>query len=249
MNCSIRYALVLSFLVLAPEAKPGMAPSPPPRTPTGVYAVVELATVVSPDSTSGCPFTSSDSIDLYLNCYYAGLLNNPAVAGLTLQVYWATLNPNPPTDPNAYFWNYVDDAFSSVHLWNAANPSAPAKTIQLIVMPGFNSPKWELAKLTSCDGLFASPPVTPPSTCGKATFTDTTEPALGTMLPMPWNATYKADWKTFLTALNARYGSDPAFVSIAVAGPTAAVGRNAAAPHRHRFRQVGSTIEECEKAG
>jgi hypothetical protein len=52
MNCSIRYALVLSFLVLAPEAKPGMAPSPPPRTPTGVYAVVELATVVSPDSTS-----------------------------------------------------------------------------------------------------------------------------------------------------------------------------------------------------
>lgn len=32
---------------------------------------------------------------------------------------------------------------------------------------------------------------------------------------------YKSAWRTFLTALAARYGSNPAFVSISVAGPTA----------------------------
>ena len=42
------------------------------------------------------------------------------------------------------------------------------------------------------------------------------------MFPLPWNPTYKSAWRTFLTALAARYGSNPAFVSIAVAGPTAA---------------------------
>jgi hypothetical protein len=44
----------------------------------------------------------------------------------------------------------------------------------------------------------------------------------GTVLPLPWNAVYKNAWQTFLTALAARYGPNPAFVSIAVAGPTAA---------------------------
>jgi hypothetical protein len=38
---------------------------------------------------------------------------------------------------------------------------------------------------------------------------------------MPWNPLYKSSWRTFLTALAARYGSNPAFVSISVAGPTA----------------------------
>jgi hypothetical protein len=41
------------------------------------------------------------------------------------------------------------------------------------------------------------------------------------VLPLPWNTFYKSSWQTFLTALIARYGSNPAFVSIAVAGPTA----------------------------
>jgi hypothetical protein len=40
-------------------------------------------------------------------------------------------------------------------------------------------------------------------------------------LPLPWNAVYKSSWRTFLVALASRYGDDPAFVSIAVAGPTA----------------------------
>jgi hypothetical protein len=38
---------------------------------------------------------------------------------------------------------------------------------------------------------------------------------------MPWNPVYKAYWKTFLTQVAARYGTNGAFVSIAVTGPTA----------------------------
>ena len=44
----------------------------------------------------------------------------------------------------------------------------------------------------------------------------------GGPLPLPWNPFHKSAWQTFLTALEARYGTNPAFVSIAVAGPTAA---------------------------
>ena len=38
---------------------------------------------------------------------------------------------------------------------------------------------------------------------------------------MPWNPLYKSAWRNFLIALAARYESNPAFVSISVAGPTA----------------------------
>ena len=54
------------------------------------------------------------------------------------------------------------------------------------------------------------------------TFTGYAEPAEGDVLPLPWNPTYKSAWQTFLTALAARYGSNRAFVSIAIGGPTAA---------------------------
>ena len=40
-------------------------------------------------------------------------------------------------------------------------------------------------------------------------------------LPLPWNPVYKSYWKAFLTEVAARYGTRDAFVSIAVAGPTA----------------------------
>lgn len=70
--------------------------------------------------------------------------------------------------------------------------------------------------------LFQSPVQTPSSTCGKATFKGFVEAGDSTELPLPWNPSYKSSWQTFLTALAARYGANPAFVSIAVAGPTAA---------------------------
>jgi len=42
------------------------------------------------------------------------------------------------------------------------------------------------------------------------------------VLPLPWNLTYKSAWSNFLSALNHQYGTNPALVSITIAGPTAA---------------------------
>jgi hypothetical protein len=191
------------------------------RVPIGVYAVVPVEDVVNAKKAASEGITTAE-MDLYLtDNFYAGLLDNRAVAGLTLQIHWDTLNPNPPGNANAYFWNYIDDAFSSVSTWNSDHRNATPKTIQLIVSPGFDLPSWVLDDLTSCDGLFESAG-TAPSNCGFATFTTHKEKADGNALPMPWDLTYQEAWYNFLTALAAQYNSNSSFVSIAVAGPTAA---------------------------
>lgn len=206
-------------------AKPeGMAPPQPrARVPVGIYAVVPVEKVVANQQTENPSITTAE-LDTYLDGFYTDLLNNPAVSGLALQIHWDTLNPNAPTDPNPYFWNYVDDAFTSVSQWNLNNPTATLnpKTIQLIVTPGFNSPQWVRDALTSCDPLFYGSPVPSGFSCSEVTFTNFQEGGDSTVLPLPWDPTYQAAWKTFLQALAARYDDKTAFVSIAVAGPTAA---------------------------
>jgi hypothetical protein len=59
--------------------------------------------------------------------------------------------------------------------------------------------------------------------CGKASFVVSEGGGQGQQqeLPLPWNAVYKKYWRAFLTEVAARFGSRDAFVSIAVAGPTA----------------------------
>jgi hypothetical protein len=210
-------------------------PHPKPRVPLGIYAVVPVEHAADDECDAANAWLEVDgraAVDACLKTFYTELLNNKAVSGLALQVYWATLSPTSPTGLEPYAWDYVDDAFSSVNLWNSSNPGKVPKTIQLIVTPGFNSPQWVLDDLTDCNGLFGSPAVIPPDNCGKATFTNFQEAAAGDVLPMPWNTTYQAAWSTFLRALQARYnasyevidgrlGGNP-LVSIAVAGPTAA---------------------------
>ena len=199
MGLSVRLALVLLAPVLLAQVRP-----------RGIYAVINVEQNLK----------AKPSVDF--NSLYQDLLNNPAISGLTLQVHWDTLNPNPPGGPNAYDWSTMDDAFNQAAAWNAQNPAMAAKNIQLIVTPGFQSPQWILTQIPSCDGLFQTPVATPPTTCGKVTFTGYSEAADGTVLPLPWNPVYKSAWQVFLMALAARYGSNPLFASIAVAGPTAA---------------------------
>ncbi len=212
-TCSMT-AVIMSFPVLAPT----LAAQVRPR---GIYAVVDVENEIAALQSSN-PSITAAQLDAGFNSFYLDLLSNPAVAGLAVRPHWDTLNPNPPGAANAYYWNLVDDAFGQAAAWNAQNPSQAPKTIQLIVQPGFQSPQWLLNQIPSCDGLFPTPVVTPPNTCGKATFTGFSEAGDGDVLPLPWNPVYKSAWQTFLTALAARYGSNPLFVSIAVAGPTAA---------------------------
>jgi uncharacterized protein (TIGR03437 family) len=207
-----------TILVLA--LAPGLL-AQTPRIPRGIYAVVDTQSLINQEQQAN-PSITTAQLDAYFNSLYQDLLSNPAVSGLTLQVHWDWLNPNPPTTANPYAWNIVDDAFNQAAAWDAQNPAQAPKTIQLIATPGFNSPAWVMAQIPSCDGLFQSPVQTPPSTCGTATFKGYTELNDSPVLPLPWNPFYKSAWQTFLTALAARYGSNPAFVSIAVAGPTAA---------------------------
>jgi hypothetical protein len=233
MNVSLKHILVIGLILLAGVEKDAKAQSngapPNVRVPTGIYAVVPVEDVVNARFTLGQEegkIITVKAMNLYLtNVFYPELLDNAAVSGLALQVHWDTLNPNPPGEPNAYFWDYVDDAFSSVATWNTNHPNAAVpKTVQLIVSPGFDSPQWVLDELTSCDGLFYPPPVLtePGSSCGKATFINFKEGGDGDVLPMPWNSTYQAAWGTFLQALALKYNDNVSFVSIAVAGPTAA---------------------------
>jgi uncharacterized protein (TIGR03437 family) len=217
MGSAVRDAFTLGFLLLGPAF---MAQAQP-RRPRGIYAVVNIEDAINAQ-TKANPSVTTAQLDASFDSLYQGLLANAAVSGLTLQVHWDTLNPNPPSSAAPYFWNYVDDAFDQTAAWNMQNPAQTPKTIQLIVTPGFQSPQWMLTQISSCDGLFQTPVVTPPSTCGTATFTGYQEGGDGTVLPLPWNPIYKSAWQTFLMALAGRYGSNQAFVSIAVDGPTAA---------------------------
>lgn len=192
------------------------------------------------------PNLTRDPTDAVLVGYLTTLLNNPAISGLSPQIPWYLLNPkNPGPDPSnpkpgAYTWNALDDVFTAVDNWNASHRFATPKTIQLIVSTGFNTPNWVFKDIDnsvcgsgagncgSCDTLFMFTfpvPVTSPQ-CGYTTMFWKTEgnPVEQIPLPMPWNAVYKTDQQTFLTALNQRVqqeASSSAFVSITMSGPTA----------------------------
>ena len=185
------------------------------RRPRGIYAVVA--------ETRG-----NKAAD------YDALLSNPAVSGLAIRTFWSSLQP----EKSRYDFSSLDAAFAAA--------AAKHKTIQLILVPGFGTPSWVLDELPSCDdvplaagepakgrrgGRAAARGQPAPSThtesahapCGKATFEVSEGRANGEKraLPLPWNPTYKSYWKAFLTAVAARFGTNDAFVSIAVAGPTA----------------------------
>ena len=219
MNTLSKHNLVISLLLLLPVQRDAKAQ----RVPTGIYAVVPVENVIKHNKFLLYGDNLPANVNPYLTSVYTGLLNNPAVSGLTLQIHWDTLNPNPPTDAAPYFWDYVDDAFSAAQSWNTSNPSAPPKTVQLIVTPGFNSPQWLRDELKSCDPVFWKTSRRFLAIgCGKVTFTNYGEGGDSTELPLPWNSTYQQAWKTFLQAFAAQYNGNPSFVSIAVAGPTAA---------------------------
>ena len=216
MGRSVSHVLVLVFLVLAPA----LVAQPGPRRPRGIYAGVNIEENIKKEQAAN-PSISPAELRAYFVDLYRRLLDNPAVSGLALWVNWSALNPNPPAAANAYDWSYLDEAFDQASAWSARNPTKPLKTIQLVPLPGFQTPPWVMERIPSCDGLFRSPVQTPPKTCGKATFAGFVEGKGIRELPMPWDLLYKNSWRTFLHALAARYESNPAFVSISVAGPTA----------------------------
>jgi hypothetical protein len=80
MGGSVRHALTLSFLV------PAIAAQQAPNTPQGIYAVVNVEDDVNTQQKAH-PAITQAGLDAFFDKFYLDLLNNPAVAGLTLQVH------------------------------------------------------------------------------------------------------------------------------------------------------------------
>ena len=178
----------------------------PARGPLGVYAKVDIESAI--EAYSGPP----GELHSYLRGLYAGLLADPAVSGIAVGRHWDKIELSAGND--GYDWSYLDDAF--------AEAAAARKAVQLLITPGFDTPQWVLAQITPCDSLFSSG--TAPSDCGSMTFAGFPEQQFsdGSVLPLPWNPIYQSAWRNFLVHLNARYGSNPLFNSIAIAGPVGA---------------------------
>jgi len=186
------------------------------RKPLGVYAHLDIETAIKRYPGSGTP--TATELHCYLRQLYADLLADTAVAGIALGAHWDNIELSDPSlfhgYSDGYDWSYLDDAFDEA---NAAH-----KTIQLIITPGFDSPQWLLNKIPPCDPLFTKGKAA--ADCGTVTFVGYPEStrADGNLLPLPWNDVYKAAWLDFLVHLDAKYQFNPAFISIAIAGPIGA---------------------------
>jgi hypothetical protein len=183
------------------------------RRPLGVYAKVDIEDALS--GYTGPPSPSVAQLHAYVRQLLAGLLANPAISGISVGQRWDNIEFADPSTAASYNdWSYLDDAFAEA---NAAH-----KSVQLTITPGFDLPSWLVKKIPSCDVLFSKGAA--PSDCGTVTFKGYPQQQRsdGNLLPLPWNSIYQSAWIAFLGQLNARYSSNAAFVSIAVAGPVGA---------------------------
>lgn len=208
---------VLTFFV--PQAHSQLPNSA--RTPLGVYAHISIEDALA-KYPGRLPATQAQ-YRAYLFPIFQKLLADPAISGLAVGRHWDHIQLDDPAcavynvcqdGPGGYDWTFVDDAFAAANLAH--------KSIQLLINPGVESPPWLMNKLPSCDGLFTGAHIAPLD-CGKVTFNNFPEQSHADSpdppLPLPWNPIYIAYWDDFLIHLNARYRSNPAFVSIALAGP------------------------------
>ena len=181
------------------------------RQPLGVYVHVEVS-----DAIASYPGKqpSQSTLHTYLQNFYAGLLADPAIAGITFGAHWDQTQPSSGTAASSFDWSYLDDVFAAA--------SSAHKTVQLLMTPGVDAPAWLMAQLPSCDPLFTKGSA--PANCGAVTFAGFPEQqrADTNVMPLPWNPVYQQAWTAFLTSLNARYGSNPALVAVAIAGPVCA---------------------------
>ena len=181
------------------------------RQPVGVYMHVDQG-----DAVGSYPgkAPSLAALHAYLQNLYAGYLANGAISGITFGAHWDKMQLASGTAASSFDWSYLDDVFTAA--------SAAHKTVQLILTPGVDAPAWLMAQIPSCDPLFTKGSA--PADCGSVTFTGFPEQqrADTNVMPLPWNTVYQQAWAGFLTSVNARYGSNPALVAVAIAGPICA---------------------------
>jgi hypothetical protein len=193
--------------------------------PRGIYAVVVMDT--------------ARATDLH------ALLSNPAVSGLAIRMFWSSIQPAKDRSD----FRALDAAFDSaaaahktIQLIIAPGFGTPAWVLSELstcdsLLPALvagdgggkaggghaGKARDRRAEKQAAGGAVAGATTSAAPKCGKASFEVSEGAAHGQVreLPLPWDPVYKKYWKDFLTEVAARYGARDAFVSIAVAGPTA----------------------------
>jgi hypothetical protein len=237
MRHLLKRSILLSLVVLAALFSAGksssssltaarVAPDSLPREPMGVYAKANIEIVMEKDKAiKNCTSSSGCDIHQKFREFYARLLDNPGISGLTVAQHWDHIQ----TAPDVYDFSFLDDAFT------VANDKQ--KPVALIITPGVVSPPWLLDEIPDCtnkEGVFLGAGV--PLNCGKQAFEGFPEEIRDDghkEIPLPWNlyhpktnnyqpSKYQQAWEDFLRHLNDKYKDNPAFVAIAVAGPICA---------------------------
>jgi hypothetical protein len=196
----------------------------PARQPFGIYArfVPDVCISEYPRLGSNTDECISNSI--------ADILSNTAISGIAAFVQWDQISQTVGATNSVMWtndWSVLDDIFGAVELWNGQNSNAPPRTIQLGLIPGFDTPQWVLNSVSNCDPMFLTNGVVDtnavPTNCGCATFLSGEGPKVvytNKLLPLPWNPFYTNAYAAFVQAAAQRYGTNPLLVSVAVAGPT-----------------------------
>ena len=192
--------------------------------PAGVYAKIDIET-----AKTTCPGYKNGTAHFpsCIHKIYEHLFRNPVISGLTVGERWDNIQiSSPGCGPGllgpCYLdhtdWTFLDDAF--------AVAKDHGGTVQLIITPGVDTPRWVLMQIPSCDALLDPKSGPQPAQCGEVTINKFQQQhrADGNILPLPWDAKYRDAWISFLGLLKDRYNisSHPEFVAIAVAGPNAA---------------------------
>ena len=162
-----------------------------PAPPTG------LATVIANDGSNSMPDSMRDfKKDL-------ATIANPNISGVAFQINWADIEPDGPATSFKPKWGRIDQVFQAVQNTD--------KWVQLLISPGFWSPKWIFNPNLGVENHQFHPQY------GR----DSKGSAL-LPLPMPFstNMEYFTQWNDFLQLVDQRYGGNLHFRMIAAAGPT-----------------------------
>jgi hypothetical protein len=155
-----------------------------------------------------------DTSDPALNAYA-----NPSTSGVTFRTSWADVEP----EEGRFDFSKIDTVF--------ANAEKHGKWVELILIPGFGTPRWAMRGVQT------------------GTFSIAYGPGSGTELPLPvpWDATYRSRWFAFLRVIAERYGSKTSFRKIAAAGPTSVSAEMSLPDSRQdigEWRRLGYTSEK-----
>lgn len=174
------------------------ATSPGPTAAPIATALASPVSTAQPETPSPAERLPPDGL-IAVEEYQAGdatvfpstVFSNPSISGVALRMNWMDVEPA----PGQFDWETIDQVFTQ---------AAGRKFVVLILVPGFGTPTWALAGIST------------------ATFVRQYGRGAGQAqaLPLPWDQAYLAAWFTFLKAVADRYGGNPAFRMISAAGPT-----------------------------